>query len=408
MTKLADIEAVRNKYELLAPVLDERTRRHWAASEAIGLGWGGVTRVSEATGLSRTTIMAGMKELRGQGRRVGPEPESGRVRRSGGGRNRSEVEDRRLSEDLRRLVESGTRGDPECPLLWTSKSTRRLAEELNGQGWRASHQTVASLLKRMGYSLQANRKTREGESHPDRDAQFEHIARRVCQFQRGRQPVVSVDTKKKELMGDFKNAGREWRAKGSPEKVRTHDFPDKELGKGIPYGVYDMTHNNGWVSVGIDHDTAEFATATIERWWREMGSLVYPKAKELLITADSGGSNGSRNRLWKVCLQTLADNIGLNIVVCHFPPGTSKWNKIEHRMFCHITKNWRGKPLLSHTVVVNLIANTKTRAGLRIKAALDVNSYQTGIKVSDEQLRTISIVKDDFHGDWNYTICARL
>jgi hypothetical protein len=312
-----------------------------------------------------------------------------------------------LLKDLQALLESSTRGDPQSPLLWNSKSTRHLADALRRQGHRVSHHTVARLLDALDYSLQGNRKTREGRSHPDRDAQFDHINQQVRAFQKRGQPVVWVDTKKKELIGDFKNAGREWHPKGEPEEVRSKDFPDKALGKGIPYGVYDLSANTGWVSVGIDHDTAQFAVETLHRWWQHMGTRVYPKAKELLVTADAGGSNGYRPRLWKVALQELADDIGLCISVCPFPPGTSKWNKIEHRMFCHITENWRGKPLVSRAVIVNLIGSTKTRSGLTIKAELDVNTYPTGIKVSDEELAAVRIKKDKFHGDWNYTLLPR-
>jgi hypothetical protein len=317
-------------------------------------------------------------------------------------------QDPQLVHDLEALLESSTRGDPQSPLLWTCKSTRTLADQLVRQGHPLSHDSVSRLLEELGYSLQANRKTREGQGHPDRDAQFNHINRQVRQFQGRGQPVVSVDTKKKELLGDFKQAGREWRPAGCPEEVRTHDFKDKELGIGIPYGVYDLTRNNGWVSVGIDHDTAEFATETVRRWWTRMGVLAYPDAEELLITADGGGSNSSRTRLWKLCLQKLADALALSISVCHFPPSTSKWNKIEHRMFCHITENWRGKPLVSRAVVVNLIGSTKTKAGLRIEAELDTNSYPTGIKVTDEELATVKIKRHSFHGEWNYTIAPSL
>jgi hypothetical protein len=312
-----------------------------------------------------------------------------------------------LVKDLEALVEPTTRGDPQSPLRWTCKSTRNLAEELNRQGHGVSYRTVAALLHDLDYSLQANCKTREGTSHPDRNAQFEHINRRVRAFQRAGQPVVSVDSKKRELVGDFKNAGREWQPAGSPEEVRAKDFPDKKLGKVTPSGVYDLTYNEGWVSVGIDHNTSLFATETIRRWWREMGARLYPAADRLLVTADAGGSNGYRPRLWKVALQQLADAIGLRISVCHFPPGTSKWNKIEHRMFCHITKNWRGKPLLSQAVIVNLIGNTKTKAGLHIQAELDANAYETGIEVSDEELAAIWIERDAFHGEWNYTISPK-
>jgi len=293
------------------------------------------------------------------------------------------------------------------PLLWTCKSTRNLAEALAGKGHAVSHQTVGRLLAELGYSLQANRKAEEGVDHPDRDAQFEHINRKVRAFQRRGQPVVSVDTKKKELVGNYKNGGSEWQPEGEPTAVRAKDFPDKELGKVAPYGVYDVTANEGWVSVGITHDTAAFAVAALRRWWYRMGQWVYPRAEALLVTADGGGSNGTRNRLWKVCLQRLADELGLRISVCHFPPGTSKWNKIEHRMFCHITENWRGRPLVSHAVVVNLIGSTKTRGGLRIKAELDTNHYETGVKVTDQELEAVQIKRDQFHGEWNYSILPR-
>jgi hypothetical protein len=308
---------------------------------------------------------------------------------------------------LERLVNPATRGDPLSPLRWTCKSTRKLAEELQHRGHDVSHQTVALLLQAAGYSLQSNRKTRDGGSHPDRNAQFEFINTRVLTFQRRGQPVVSVDTKKKELIGDFKNNGEEWQPEGQPEEVRAKDFLDKKLGKAIPYGVYDQTLNKGWVSVGIDHDTAEFATETIRRWWNEMGRPTYRTAKELLITADGGGSNGTRNRLWKVCLQHLADETKLRVGVGHFPPGTSKWNKIEHRMFCHITQNWRGRPLTSREVVVNLIGNTRTRTGLEIHSELDESAYQTAIKVTDVELAAVRLKKDRFHGEWNYTILPR-
>jgi hypothetical protein len=317
------------------------------------------------------------------------------------------VRDPRLLVDLKALLEPSARGDPQSPLLWTCKSTRNLADELAGLGHCVSHDTVARLLEELDYSLQGTRKTKEGKGHPDRDAQFDYINRKVKRFQRRGQPVISVDTKKKELLGDFKQSGQEWRPQGCPEPVRVHDFRDKDLGIGIPYGVYDLTRNNGWVSVGIDHDTAEFATATVRRWWARMGSVAYAGAGELLITADGGGSNSSRSRLWKVCLQELADDLSLRISVCHFPPGTSKWNKIEHRMFCHMTENWRGRPLLSRAVIVNLIGSTKTRAGLHINAELDMGSYPTKVKVSDEVLATVRIKRARFHGNWNYTISPR-
>jgi len=401
------ITTLQKKYEFLSPMMDERLRRRWAATEANTLGWGGISAVAQATGLSRTTIHTALRELESTSKKKSSkqqETETDRIRKKGGGRKRLSQHNPRLLKALETLVDSTTRGDPQCSLRWTCKSTRNLADELVRQGYSITHTTVAHLLEELGFSLQANRKTREGKDHPDRNAQFEYIAKKVRSFQKRHQPVISVDTKKKELVGDFKNAGREWRPRGQPEEVRSKDFPDKELGKTIPYGVYDLQKNEGWVNVGIDRDTAEFATESIFRWWQRMGSLGYPSATELLITADSGGSNSSRSRLWKVCLQDLADQTRLKISVCHFPPGTSKWNKIEHRMFCHITENWRGRPLISRAVVVNLIGNTKTRAGLRIEAALDMNTYETGIKISDEEFASIRITKAKFHGDWNYTI----
>jgi len=405
MADTGNIALLRQKYELLSPVMNEKMQRQWAAAEALTRARGGISLVAQATGLSRTTIAAGIRELRVDKPPAAPgATPAERVRRLGGGRWPVIQHDPAVLQALEALVEPTTRGDPQSPLRWTCKSTRRLAAELQRQGHALSHQTVALLLHALGYSLQGNRKTREGASHPDRNAQFEHISRKVKAFQRRNQPVISVDTKKKELVGDFANKGQEWQPVGQPEKVRTRDFPDKALGKVIPYGVYDPTANAGWVSVGVDHDTAEFATESIWRWWEEMGQVRYRQAKELLVTADGGGSNGSRSRLWKVGLQQLADRIGLRISVCHFPPGTSKWNKIEHRMFCHITKNWRGRPLVSRAVVVNLIANTTTEAGLEIQAALDLNSYETGVKVSDEELAKVKLKKDQFHGEWNYTI----
>jgi DDE family transposase len=407
MTTTTMIEAVRTKFELLRPLMTERLRRQWAACEAQWLGRGGASAVAEATGLSRTTIWTGRKELRRRADQPEQDVHPERVRLPGAGRPFREDTDPTLVRDLEALVEPTTRGDPQSPLRWTCKSTRKLAAELQRRGHQVSHQTVAALLHDLDYSLQANRKTREGTSHPDRDAQFEHINARVRAFQRRGQPVVSVDSKKRELIGDFKNAGREWQPAGAPEEVRTKDFPDKRLGKVTPAGVYDVTRNEGWVSVGIDHNTAQFATETIRRWWREMGCRAYPQAEELLILADAGGSNSSRARLWKVSLQTLADTLGLRISVCHFPPGTSKWNKIDHRMFCHITQNWRGRPLRSRAMVVSLMGNTTTTTGLHIEAELDSNSYETGIEVSDEELAAIHMKKDKFHGDWNYTITPR-
>jgi hypothetical protein len=397
------IERIRQKFQALSPVMDERMRRQWAAAEASTLGWGGVTTVSAATGLARNTIATGLREL--EHRRAHPaDAVVARLRRVGGGRKPLTEIDPGLLQALDALVDPATRGHPESPLRWTSKSTRKLAEELQHQNHSVTDRTVAALLKQSGYSLQANRKSKEGSSHPDRNAQFEHISRQVIACQRRNQPVVSVDTKKKELVGEFKNAGEEWQPKGEPERVKVHDFPEKKLGKAIPYGVYDMARNEGWVSVGIDHDTAQFAAASIGRWWREMGSQRYRRAAELMITADGGGSNSSRNRLWKVALQDLANDTGLILRVCHFPPGTSKWNKIEHRLFSFITKNWRGRPLTSYEVIVNLIANTTTETGLTVKAVLDTNEYETGIEISDEQLATVKLTPAKFHGEWNYTI----
>jgi hypothetical protein len=407
MANAAMISSVRQKYQALAPLLHERALRCWAACEAQSLGRGGISLVAAATDLSRPMIRRGIAELRTGDHKRGEALDLLRVRRSGGGRHPITATDRTLLEDLKRLIDPATRGDPMSPLLWTCKSTRNLTDALVGLGHKLSHQTVGRLLVEMGYSLQSNRKTEEGKDHPDRNAQFEHINRKVRSFQRRGQPVVSMDTKKKEIVGNYKNSGREWELGGRPRRVKSKDFPDKELGKVAPYGVYDLTANEGWVSVGIDHDTAEFAVEALRRWWHRMGRRVYSKATELLITADSGGSNGSRNRLWKVRLQSLADEMGLRIAVCHFPPGTSKWNAIEHRMFCHITENWRGRPLVNHAVVVSLIGSTRTRTGLQVRAELDTKGYEQGIKVSDEELESVRLKKDKFHGDWNYTIEPR-
>ena len=403
MQNVAAMSGIQARYGTLRSMLDERLRRNWAAAEAQAYGWGGIRAVSRATGLSPNTIRRGLAELAARGERPGTIKE-GRIRRAGGGRKAADVADPGLKEALESLVDPLARGDPQSPLRWTCKSTAHLAIELTGQGHPVGPRTVGRMLRAAGYSLQGNRKTKEGASHPDRDAQFEHINATVQDFQERGQPVISVDTKKKELVGAFKNGGREWRPQGQPEEVSVHDFIDKTLGKAIPYGVYDVTSNQGWVSVGIDHDTARFAAEAIGRWWHKMGSQRYPNATELLITADGGGSNGSRSRLWKVALQELADRLGLTIQVSHFPPGTSKWNKIEHRMFCHITQNWRGRPLVSHDVIVQLIANATTQAGLKIQAELDTGAYPTGIKVSDSQLATVNVHPDPFHGDWNYAI----
>jgi transposase len=403
MQDAAAIEGIQSRYVALASLMDERMRRQWAAAEARSYGWGGVCAVSCATGMSRNTIARGLAEL--ESREADPKaPIKSRVRKPGAGRKRSTEADPELAAALEQLVDPATRGDPMSPLRWTCKSTTQLASELTRQGHPVSPRTVGRLLRAAGYSLQSNRKTKEGKDHPDRNAQFEHINATVLAFQKHGQPVISVDTKKKELVGKFRNGGREWQPQGEPEEVLVHDFMDKELGKAIPYGVYDLTENQGWVSVGIDHDTARFAAEAIRRWWKKMGSRRHRAAKRLLITADGGGSNGSRCRLWKVGLQELANRLGMPIHVCHFPPGTSKWNKIEHRMFCHITQNWRGRPLVSHDVIIKLIANTATAQGLKIKAELDSGAYPLGIKVTDEELAAVNLKPAPFHGDWNYRI----
>ena len=399
----AAIRQIKSRYRALAPLMDERMRRQWAATEAQTYGWGGLSAVSDATGMSRNTIRRGLAELEVRRKKPKAVVES-RLRREGGGRKRLTETDQGLLEALEFLVEPMSRGDPMSALRWTCKSTARLAEELTQQAHPIGPWTVGSLLRAQGYSLQSNRKTKEGTTHPDRNAQFEHINTMVKRLQQRGQPVISVDTKKKELIGPFKNGGREWQPKGEPEEVDVHDFPDPHLGKVIPYGVFDLSQNEGWVSVGIDHDTAQFAVQAIGRWWKKMGAKRYPEAKELLITADGGGSNGSRCRLWKVALQELAMRLGMPIHVCHFPPGTSKWNKIEHRMFSHITQNWRGRPLVSHDVIINLIANTTTQAGLKIRAELDRGVYPVGLKVTDAELSGLSLKLANFHGDWNYTL----
>jgi hypothetical protein len=387
----------------LRPVMDERMRRQWAAAEALAYGWGGIRAVSRSTGMSPNTIHKGLLEL--AARDSNPSLAiTVRLRKEGGGRKCQMEVDAGLLAALAYLIDPATRGDPQSPLRWTCKSTTRLALELSAAGHPVSASTVGRLLKADGYSLQSNRKTKEGTDHPDRDAQFEHINRTVKAFQARAQPVISVDTKKKELIGEFRNPGCEWQRQGEPVEVLVHDFIDKVLGKAIPYGIYDVSANQGWVSVGIDHDTARFATQAIGRWWGKMGVTGYPQATELLITADGGGSNGSRNRLWKTTLQDLATQLGMPISVCHFPPGTSKWNKIEHRMFCHITQNWRGRPLVTHEVVINLIAATSTQHGLTIQAELDSGVYPTGTKVTDDELAAVNLAPDDFHGEWNYRI----
>ena len=399
------VERIRRKYQAL-PFMDERMRRQWAGAEAAALGWGGLTAVSKATGLALNTIQAGRAELEaghGHVRRAA----GARIRRPGGGRKPITQTDPRLRAMLLELVDPATRGHPESPLLWSSKSTSKLADELTRQGHPVSDRTVATLLRVEHYSLQANRKTLEGSSHPDRDAQFGYINQQAILALKEGRPVVSVDTKKKELVGEYKNSGQEWQPRGQPAKVNVHDFPDPTRGKAVPYGIYDIANNEGWVSVGTNHDTAEFAAASIGRWWREMGQERFPHATRLMITADGGGSNASRSRLWKVALQELADELQMELQVCHFPPGTSKWNKIEHRLFCFITKNWRGRPLTSYQAIVNLIASTTSTKGLTVRAALDDHPYPTGRKVTNKELAAINYTPAEFHGEWNYTIRPR-
>ena len=390
---------VAERFGLLESVLDERMRRLVAGAESIAIGYGGISIVSRATGVSRRAIHEGVKELKGDNTLAGE-----RTRRIGGGRKKTIAKDASLKIDLEQILEPATCGSPQSPLRWTCKSVRKLAEELKQKGHQTSHRMVAELLEEMGYSLQGNRKMLEGNQHPDRNAQFEYINERVQRQLAQGEPVISVDTKKKELAGDFKNAGREWHKQGSPEIVRVYDFAIEELGRVNPYGVYDIGKNTAWVNVGIDHDTATFAVESIRRWWLLMGKPTYPKAKSLLITADGGGSNGSRVRLWKWELQQFANEFGISISVSHLPPGTSKWNKVEHRLFSYISQNWRGKPLTSHEVIVNLIAATTTSSGLTVRSGLDENYYPSGVKVSDDQMAQINIQRDDFHGEWNYSI----
>jgi len=402
---MANENEIRTRFETLAPLLDERLRRFMAAAEAKAIGHGGATLVSNVTGVSRRAIWAANKELQsGEVADADLTQTTDRIRKPGGGRKKTVDKDPVLKENLDSLVNPFTRGDPESPLRWTCKSVRKLAEELKAMGHKTSHRMVAELLHEMGYSLQSNSKTREGKNHPDRDEQFQYINGLVKQTLTSGNPAISVDTKKKELVGDFKNGGREWRPKGKPEEVRVHDFKIKELGRAAPYGVYDIGKNKGWVSVGTDHDTAEFAVATIRNWWKGMGLPLYPEAQRILITADGGGSNGHRLRLWKTELQRLADEIGIPITVCHFPPGTSKWNKIEHKLFSFITKNWRGKPLVSHEAIVNLISATSTKEGLQVYSEIDTTRYPTGKKVTDAELAQVQLERHEFHGDWNYTI----
>lgn len=402
-----DEERVRRKFAALAPVMDERMKRLWVAAEARALGRGGPVLVERATGIRGKRIYAGLRDLD----EIADTPESPiaseRVRRPGAGRPPITETYPSLLKDLESLVDPVTRGDPDSPLRWTCKSLSRLVKELSAMGYTISPSKVGHLLHDLGYSLQANDKTREGSAHPDRNAQFEYINSEAEEFLAAGNPVISVDTKKKELVGDFKNGGHEWQPYGKPEPVRVHDFIDKDLGKAIPYGVYDVGRNEALVSVGIDHDTAEFACASILQWWKTMGRKAYPDARELLITADGGGSNSSRSRLWKIALQDFADQSGLTVTVSHFPPGTSKWNKIEHRLFSHISQNWRGRPLVNIDTVVELIAATTTRTGLRVRARLDRKRYQTGLVISDSEVNELDVTPHDFHGDWNYTLKPR-
>jgi hypothetical protein len=387
---------LRRRYKTLFKHLDERQRRLIAAADVEQLGWGGISMVARTSGLSRPTLYKGLQELK--------EAPLGRTRKEGGGRKYIEETTPAILTRLEDLVAPATRGDPMSPLQWTSKSTRNLAQTLNREGYEVTHATVATLLQALGYSLQGASKVLEGKQHPDRNAQFEYINKITKRFFRKGDPVISVDTKKKELVGKYRNGGREWQPQGEPDEVLVHDFPDKVLGKVIPYGVYDVGQDSGWFNVGVDHDTASFAVESIRRWWRRMGKPVYDNAQALLICADGGGSNSHRSRLWKAELQQLSNELGIKITACHFPPGTSKWNKIEHRLFSHITMNWRGRPLVSHDVVVNLIGSTKTRSGLRVKAKLDKQVYPTGIVVSDEEMEELNIKRHTFHGEWNYTV----
>ena len=396
-------EEIKERYARVADTLNERERRAVVASEALAVGWGGITTVARARGVARKTIELGIKELTGRVPSAGP----ARIRRPGGGRKKTVERDPEVQAALERLVAPVTRGDPESPLRWTCKSVRTLAAELGAQGQRVSSSWVAGMLRTLGYSLQANRKTREGSDHPDRDAQFAPINAQAERALAAGEPVISLDTKKKEVVGDFKNGGREWRPQGQPEDGRVHDFKIPELGRVSPYGVYDLAANAGWVNVGIDHDTAAFAVESMRRWWQRIGQARYPEARQLLITADGGGSNGSRNRLWKWELQRLADDTGLAISVCPFPPGTSKWNKVEHRLFSFISQNWRGKPLLSYAVILSLISATTTEMGLTVEADLDTNTYPAGRKVSDAEIAMLQLEPDAFHGEWNYTIHPR-
>ncbi len=393
------VDGLRSKYNALIDDLDERGRRRWAAAEAIAIGRGGIAAVATATGLSDRTVKNGIAELQCKTPLT-----SGRQRRPGAGRKSLEFHQAKLVAAIEALVEPSERGDPQSPLRWTCKSLTNLQTELVSQGFQVGRTKISEVLRSLGYSLQGNRKTREGKDHPDRDAQFQHIAARVKAYRHGGRPAVSVDTKKKEVLGNKANVGREYRPKGEPREVDTHDFPDKALGKAVPYGVYDIAENEAMVSIGVSSDTAEFAVEAIRRWWLELGQERYGRPSRLLITADSGGSNAHRSRLWKLELQQLANETGMKIEVCHYPPGTSKWNKIEHRLFCHITRNWRGVPLETHQVVVNLVGSTKTNEGLEVHCWLDEGQYKTGRKVTDDEMQTIRLKRNSFHGDWNYEI----
>jgi hypothetical protein len=395
------IKRIEETYAILLPHLNEKARRLWAACQARDLGWGGVSKVSNATGLSRVTIYSGLSELE-------LSPQNDRIRKKGGGRKRITTRFPKILTAVESLVEPLTRGDPESPLRWTCKSTRKLAEELSKKKYTVTQRTICDLLEELGYSLQSNRKTREGSHHPDRNAQFEFIYKKIKHFQNKGYPIISVDTKKKELLGNFRNTGKEFRPKGNPIEVECHEFPGKDIEKAAPYGVYDLTKNCGWVSVNVSSDTAEFAVATIKKWWYKMGKPLYPNAAEILITADCGGSNGYRVRLWKLEIQKLANELGMIIHVSHFPPGTSKWNKIEHKLFSFITKNWRGKPLTDSATVVNLIGGTTTSKGLIVKSEIDKTIYKKGIKVVDSEFANINIIAEKFHGEWNYKIKPRI
>jgi len=398
---MENINNIKTRYNLAKNYLNEKTKRLWCATEAKILKHGGIAIVARATNVSRNTIVKGLKELEN----INSSTEAGtRIRKSGGGRKKIIDKNSSVEKELFKILEPSVRGEPESPLLWTTKSLRKLSDEMKKKNFTISHGTIRSILKANNFSLQANRKTDEGSSHIDRDKQFNYIYNKVKEFQKTKNPVISIDAKKKELIGNFKNEGREWHNKASSPKVKVYDFISDATGKITPYGIYDITHNLGWVNVGINKDTSEFAVQSIRNWWNKMGKEIYGNSKELLINADGGGSNGSRVRLWKKELQKLSNETGLKISVCHFPPGTSKWNKIEHRLFSYITKNWRGRPLTSYEVAVNLIASTTTSKGLKVKCELDTNKYETGIKISDKEMKQINIIKDEFHGDWNYTI----